>query len=220
MGYIYLTTNKINQKQYIGMSTKDDENYLGSGVILRKAITKHGAENFTKVILEDDIEELALLCEREIYWINHYNAAADVNFYNISEGGHKDSITNLRKGFTPNRTKLWKENMRIAKKGYRPSHDIGEWSRGRDAWNKGKTYTYEDIMGEEKADVVREKISKRLKGVLKSKIHNERNSEGVKRAYREGKFKKIKCNYCNTVTTPGNLKRWHNDNCKEYHATK
>jgi hypothetical protein len=26
---------------------------------------------------------------------------------------------------------------------------------------------------------------------------------------------KYKCNHCNVVTTPSNLKRWHNDNCKQ-----
>jgi hypothetical protein len=26
---------------------------------------------------------------------------------------------------------------------------------------------------------------------------------------------KFKCNYCDVVTIKGNLKRWHNDNCKQ-----
>ena len=26
--------------------------------------------------------------------------------------------------------------------------------------------------------------------------------------------KKIKCKYCDVMTTPGNIKRWHDENCK------
>jgi hypothetical protein len=26
---------------------------------------------------------------------------------------------------------------------------------------------------------------------------------------------KYKCQHCDTITIPGNLKRWHNDNCKK-----
>ena len=67
MAYIYLTTNLVNGKKYIGQhngSIKDD--YLGSGVLLVKAIKKYGKENFKKEILEErDITELD---EKEKYW--------------------------------------------------------------------------------------------------------------------------------------------------------
>lgn len=88
MAYIYLTTNLVNDKKYIGQhngSIKD--NYLGSGVLLVKAIEKYGKENFKKEILEEcDITELD---EKEKYWIAYYNALEDENFYNLSKGGQK-----------------------------------------------------------------------------------------------------------------------------------
>lgn len=88
--YIYITTNLINQKKYIGKrKCKCDiaqDTYLGSGKILQSAIKKYGKENFAKNILEVcDSEEICN--EREKYWIAFYNASYNDDFYNIASGG-------------------------------------------------------------------------------------------------------------------------------------
>ena len=85
--FIYKTTNNINGKQYIGMCTRDDPNYLGSGVLLQNAIKKYGKDNFTREILEEH-DDFDTLCEREVYWINKYDAVNNDNFYNLSYGGY------------------------------------------------------------------------------------------------------------------------------------
>ena len=65
--FIYKTTNLINGKIYIGKYKGNRKNYLGSGVILKKAIKKYGIENFTREIIEDNIEDSQVLSEREKY---------------------------------------------------------------------------------------------------------------------------------------------------------
>ena len=89
-GFIYITTNHINGKRYIGQKNYDTyghwKNYLGSGVVLKSAIKKYGISNFSKEIIEEckTVEELN---EREKYWIEHYNAVKSDDFYNIALGG-------------------------------------------------------------------------------------------------------------------------------------
>lgn len=94
---IYVITNKINNKQYVGQSTnlsrrwsdhrsksrhprKPDE-YRN---LLYIAIREYGLENFSFEILEEcDVEELN---EREIFWIKKLNTYIDG--YNNTPGGN------------------------------------------------------------------------------------------------------------------------------------
>ena len=88
--YIYIITNLINNKKYIGKrSTRfsiEQDKYMGSGKILLQAYQKYGKENFIKEIIEICSDEKELN-KREKYWIDYYNACNNENFYNIAEGG-------------------------------------------------------------------------------------------------------------------------------------
>lgn len=101
---IYKITNNLNGKIYIGLYTKSltsFKNYWGSGVIISKAIKKYGKLNFSKIILEDNIQIVESLFEKEKYYISKYNSTHPSIGYNISEGGqghfskHSDTTKNI-----------------------------------------------------------------------------------------------------------------------------
>ena len=92
-GYIYKTTNMLNNKIYIGQhkGTIFDPYYYGSGSRFRTALKKYGKENFKCELLEKcDTPEL--LNEREVYWIEFYQATNPLIGYNLAKGGEQCTI--------------------------------------------------------------------------------------------------------------------------------
>lgn len=87
-GYIYKTTNLVNNKIYIGQHRGAylDENYLGSGKLLAAAINKYGKESFKCELLELCADKMAL-DQKEKEYIKKYNSQNNEIGYNISEGG-------------------------------------------------------------------------------------------------------------------------------------
>lgn len=81
-----MTTNKINNKKYIGQHTKFNDKYFGSGKIIKLALKRYGIDNFEREILSYayTLEELNKL---EKDYIKQYNAIKSKEFYNIHEGG-------------------------------------------------------------------------------------------------------------------------------------
>jgi hypothetical protein len=84
---IYLTTNLITQEKYIGKDRNNSPSYIGGGVNLKKAIKKYGKENFEKEILEV-CTDLVDLKHKELYWLNYYDAANSIDFYNLTNKSH------------------------------------------------------------------------------------------------------------------------------------
>lgn len=117
---IYKITNKINNKVYIGKHKTNDLNdgYMGSGKLIRRAIEKHGVNNFSKEILfifnnEEDMNRK----EKELVVVSEET-------YNLCEGGHG--------GFSYiNRTKanLYGSNGNLGHGGENLIHDKTYWLR-------------------------------------------------------------------------------------------
>jgi len=85
--FVYLTTCLSSGKKYIGKYEGPESNdYLGSGKLLKRAIAKHGKDNFSRIILErySTVRECR---EGEAKWIELLNAVRSPLFYNIAAGG-------------------------------------------------------------------------------------------------------------------------------------
>lgn len=80
---VYKITNNVNEKYYIGkhQTTDVNDNYMGSGKLIKRAIKKYGIENFTKEILfVFDNEEEMCNKEKELVIVSEQT-------YNLCEGG-------------------------------------------------------------------------------------------------------------------------------------
>lgn len=90
---IYIITNKVNNKQYVGLTTKTIQErfwahkYAASknrGYYLHNAIRKYGENNFIVEHL-DTAENLIELKKKEIFYIHKYNTYE--HGYNLTKGG-------------------------------------------------------------------------------------------------------------------------------------
>lgn len=88
-GFVYITTNLVNGKRYIGQRKFDDhgkwKHYMGSGTQIINAIKKYGKDNFARdiVYIAYTDEELSI-AEQNI--IAALNAGSSKDYYNISDG--------------------------------------------------------------------------------------------------------------------------------------
>lgn len=127
-GFIYITTNIINGRKYIGQKVfkYNWQNYLGSGIALKNAIKKYGRKNFYKEIIAIAYSQQELN-DLEIEFIKNHNAVNSENYYNIAYGGDsgntglhhseetKRKISKFFKGKT--KSEETKRNMSKAQKG-------------------------------------------------------------------------------------------------------
>lgn len=118
---IYLITNKVNGKKYVGQSIDIEKRWKDhirdskkSEYTIHKAIRKYGVENFEFSVLEEcPVDKLD---EREIYWISELDTYN--NGYNMTLGGEGHILYLNPK----EREQKKKEVARRSGKKYRDSH--------------------------------------------------------------------------------------------------
>ena len=140
MGYIYLRTNKINGKKYVGQVTTkrfkarqnkwNNLNQPYAGNVITNARAKYGIESFGFEILKECEDNE--LNHWEMYYIKELNTKVPYG-YNMTDGGDGKS------GFTVSEETKKK---------------ISEAQKGKTTWNKGKHHS----------DETRKKISESRKG--------------------------------------------------------
>lgn len=98
MGCIYKITNKINGKIYIGKTFRTPQirwsehkqySHLTDryNTPLYYAMRKYGIDNFDFTVIEDNINNVVELNEREKYYIEFYNSTSHEDGYNVVLGG-------------------------------------------------------------------------------------------------------------------------------------
>ncbi len=85
---MYQITNLVNNKIYVGVhkTTNLDDGYMGSGTIIRSAISKHRISNFEKVILEFFGNQEAMYAKEKEVVDEEFLLREDV--YNLRCGGY------------------------------------------------------------------------------------------------------------------------------------
>jgi group I intron endonuclease len=173
-GYVYETTNKINNKKYIGQSKGKFKNwYKGSGIILKQAIKKYGVENFNVKLLDysKTKEELDNL---EKHYIKKFNAILNKQYYNLHEGGIGGDTWSGKR-----HSEISKSKMSKSKKGTQSPH-------------KGKKFrplTIEEKMLKRDSSPKRKEIT--INGVRYKSYREASEKLGIRvRSYNIGKLKK------------------------------
>jgi hypothetical protein len=188
--YVYCTTNTINNRKYIGSHTGDvDDSYIGSGVILKKAIKKYGKKNFVKDILWEG--PLEYMKEMETYWCEYFNVADNDLFYNRTNKG-----TGYEKGVPNLKLSIVRKQMNIT------------------AWNKGLTKETNDSVAEyvnkrigiprTKESIEKANKTKELTGRKGGAIGYKHTKESYQKLFWERK--KVECDICGRFIGVNNIK--------------
>ena len=142
---IYVITNEINGKQYVGLSknclkrwadhysksyTSNKKDDLEKA--LYKAMRKYGRDNFSFKIIEECSEDK--LSEREIYWINKLNTY--YKGYNETLGGDIPGPNSIKIGEAHGMSKLKESDVIQCRKWYQ------EGKASKEIWEQ----YYKDIM--------------------------------------------------------------------------
>jgi len=229
MNLVYLTTNLINNKQYIGSHCTNNINdgYIGSGNLINSAIKKYGKESFKREILMEcnTSEEVRLL--EELY-IKKYNTLSPSGYNLHPQGGM------LKGGFI---SKEHKKKISDSLRGKKRDPKIGKKIRDTRIKNNSYILTKEikekirnGNLGKVRSEEQRKNMSKGQKGKQLSEKHKEqlrkngRKNKGKKHtaesrknmsmAHIGIKQKRKQCLYCNQSIPVNIYPRYHGEKCK------
>lgn len=157
---VYITINKINGKGYIGSHASDElfDDYLGSGLLLWKAIKKYGIENFIRINIQN-YDQIFEARKNETTYIKIFDTVVP-NGYNLDEtGGHgwnnavigNYTKEKIRKTLTGRKTKPCSEETKRkiseSNKGKKRSEEskkkLSDAKRGKPSGAKGKKWSEE-----------------------------------------------------------------------------
>lgn len=188
--YIYKTTNLVNKKYYIGMHSTNNLNdeYMGSGTLLKRSLNKYGKENHSIEILEyvNSREELVEK-EKEIVSLQEI---AKKECMNLSVGGsggihNEDHYNKFVKG--PKNLINWQIKLKELKKdeiwctNFKNKIKLGLEKSNNDP---------RKFLGKNHSNETKQKMSETKKGTGKGENNSQHNTMWITNGKESKKIKK------------------------------
>lgn len=208
---IYKITNQLDNKIYIGKhrTSNINDDYMGSGKLIRYAILKYGEKNFKKEILFQFNNEVDMNAKEAELVTEDFCLREDT--YNLCLGGKGGwDINKSKTAFLGKRHSVeTKQKIATASRNRKISEETREKIRIHNKTNEQRKISLsETFKGIPKSNDHKRKISEGLKKYFDSfPGHGPKNTKGIKKPV-------IICPHCNKSGSPNNMKRWHFNNCK------
>lgn len=142
-GIIYLITNKLNNKKYIGQTwdykrrKKEHENYPCKYSYIDNAIQKYGKECFNWEIIDKSSNQNVLDMLERLH-ISRYESSKEEGGYNLRDGGNGGKLSNETKiKISKNNARFWlgKKRGKITQE---QKEKISKTMKGKNHSNKTK----------------------------------------------------------------------------------
>lgn len=209
MPYIIYKLTSPSAKSYIGWTSRTFKDRLrhhksdakkGKQTKLSKAIRKYSFESFTKEIVyqTNNLEESY---NKEKEYIQEFDSIK--NGYNISIGGELAHLGCKHTEESKNKIRIARAKQIV----------LTGWRHTEEAKEKIKIKRKQQIISPESNLKRSNTLKGRFVAYNPARVTPEAN---LKRSLKmKGiKHKRIKCDYCNVITTTQLIHRWHNENCK------
>jgi len=220
--YVYISTNLLNGKKYVGdhSTNKLDDNYIGSGLYFNSSKKKYGRKNFKREILEFFNTKKEAFDAQEKY-IKLYETHVSQGGYNISwKGG-----LGIKGEYNHSRETKEKISMNNAKNKYwqdkifseKHKKNISKGNKGKNTWSKGSKLSEEHKkkIGEgERGKKVSEETKMRMSIAAKGRSKSKEHIEKIKIARLGIKSPRKNCEYCGKNIATNIYARFHGDKCK------
>lgn len=194
---VYMHTNKINGKKYIGITCQNPERRWRNGcgyptTHFKNAIKKYGWENFIHEILYTDLSKHEA-CEIEIQLISKFNTTNRKNGYNISTGGEsgtsgmhqseeaKKKISNACSGHPVSKETRQKiSNARIGRfASEETKQKISNAKKGQPLSEETKRKISESMKGKNKDKKLSEEAKRKISEANKGRKHSEETKRKI-----------------------------------------
>ncbi len=230
---VYETTNSVNGKIYIGVhtTTKINDEYLGSGIYLWKAIDKHGEDKFSKKILAIlETRQDAFDLEKKL--VNREFVARE-DTYNLIIGGVTAGSGVDHPMYGKTHSDTTREKIRQSQLGKVMSKEtrakLSKVHTGKVCSQEHRANMSKARLGHVPTKETREKMSKALTGKVRSAESREKmsNSQQGVTYFNNGKenrrlrlgdkipegfvegMLKIECKFCGEKATKMVIGNWH-----------